>query len=107
MFTSPSELSQDDAEPLAGADDVYVFPTSFAQDRLWFADQLAPGSVLYNIPAAFRLRGPLDPALLEQALNEIVARHEVLRTTFVAVDGSPVQAISPTLPPTPHLTYLA
>src|SRR3954451_10790234 len=67
----------------AADEDVYVFPTSFAQDRLWFADQLEPGSALYNIPAAFRLSGPLDVPVLERALDEIVDRHEALRTTFV------------------------
>jgi amino acid adenylation domain-containing protein len=99
MFATSSELAQDDVEPLDGSDeDVYVFPTSFAQDRLWFADQLEPGRAIYNIPAAFRLTGPLDVALLERAFNEIVARHEALRTTFVAVDGSPVQAVAPLQP---------
>ncbi len=70
-------------------------PLSFAQQRLWFIDQLEPGSVLYNVPKAFRVGGALDSASLEQSLNEIVRRHEVLRTTFSAVDGRPVQNISP------------
>ena len=78
MFATSSESAQDDVEPLDSSDeDVYVFPTSFAQDRLWFADQLEPGSALYNIPAAFRLTGPLDATLLERAFNEIVARHDL------------------------------
>ena len=58
-------------------------PLSFAQERLWFLDQLEPGQTRgYNVPAALRLRGPLDAHALEQALVELVRRHEVLRTTF-------------------------
>jgi amino acid adenylation domain-containing protein len=73
------------------------FPLSFAQQRLWFLDQLEPGNPLYNNPAAIRLTGPLDPKALEQALNEIVGRHEILRTTFKMADGQPVQVIAPKL----------
>ena len=72
-------------------------PLSFAQQRLWFIDQLAPGNSAYNIPAAVRLKGPLNVVALEQSLNEIVKRHETLRTTFAIVDGGPVQVIAPTL----------
>jgi amino acid adenylation domain-containing protein len=70
-------------------------PLSFAQERLWFVDRLEPGSAVYNIPAAWRLAGALDPAALERALGEIVRRHEALRTAFVEVDGAPVQVIAP------------
>ena len=70
-------------------------PLSFAQQRLWFLEQLEPGSIAYNIPSAFRLSGPLDVSALEQSLAEIVRRHEVLRTTFAAVDGEPIQVIHP------------
>ena len=75
-------------------------PLSFAQQRLWFLDQLDPGSPLYNIPAAVRLRGPLDLAALERSLNAIVQRHEALRTTFETVDGRPRQVIHPRMPVT-------
>ncbi len=72
-------------------------PLSFAQQRLWFIDQLEPGNSAYNIPAAIRLRGPLNLPALEQSLNEIVKRHESLRTTFAMVDGRPTQVIAPAL----------
>jgi amino acid adenylation domain-containing protein len=75
--------------------DSFVFPTSFAQQRLWFLDQLEPNSPLYNLPVALRLRGPLKRGALQQSLNEIVRRHEALRTTFSVVDGLPVQVIAP------------
>ena len=70
-------------------------PLSFAQQRLWFIDQLAPGNSAYNIPAAVRLEGPLNVMALERSLNEIVRRHEALRTTFTIVDGGPAQVIAP------------
>ena len=71
-------------------------PLSFAQQRLGFIDQLDPGNSVYNFPAAVRLTGPLDLTALQQSLNEIVKRHEVLRTTFVTVDGRPAQVIAQT-----------
>ncbi len=70
-------------------------PLSYAQQRLWFLDQLRPGDTTYNIPAAVRLRGRLRVQALQEALSEIVRRHEILRTTFPAVDGKPRQVISP------------
>jgi amino acid adenylation domain-containing protein/non-ribosomal peptide synthase protein (TIGR01720 family) len=68
-------------------------PLSSSQQRLWLVQQLAPDDPSYTIPVAFRVRGPLDEAALERALSEIVRRHEVLRTTFAVVDGSPVQRV--------------
>jgi amino acid adenylation domain-containing protein len=70
---------------------------SFSQQRLWFLEQLAPGTSAYNIVGAMRLRGLLDVPALEQSLNEIIKRHEVLRTTFITVDGRPAQAIASSL----------
>jgi hypothetical protein len=72
-------------------------PLSFAQQRLWFLDQLAPGSAAYNLSGRLRLEGPLDASSLEASLNEIVRRHEGLRTIFSTRDGEPVQIILPDL----------
>ena len=71
------------------------FPASFSQQRLWFLEQLAPGSAAYNIPGAVRILGPLDPEIWRRCCNEIVRRHEALRTTFTEVDGEPVQVVAP------------
>ena len=68
-------------------------PLSFAQQRLWFLDQMGTGSA-YNIPTAIRLKGQPNSKALEQSLNEIVRRHEALRTTFRPADGRPVQVIA-------------
>jgi amino acid adenylation domain-containing protein len=70
-------------------------PLSFAQQRQWFIDQLEPGSAAYNMPSALRLRGPLDPRVLERALGEVVRRHEALRTTFGETGGVPFQVVHP------------
>jgi len=72
-------------------------PLSFAQQRLWFLDQLQPNSAFYNLPAAVRLTGNLDVTALEQSFNEIVRRHEALRTTFTSQDGRPSQVIASSL----------
>ncbi len=72
-------------------------PLSFAQQRLWFLDQLIPNNPFYNIPLALNLTGSLNQAALEQTFNEIVRRHEALRTTVVIQSGQPVQVINPTL----------
>jgi len=74
-----------------------ALPLSFAQQRLWFLDQLAPENLFYNIPTAVRLEGQLNVAALEWSLNEVVRRHEVLRTTFSTSEGKPVQVIAPEL----------
>ncbi len=74
-----------------------LFPLSFAQQRLWFIDQLQPGNSAYNISQPMRLIGCLNVAALEQSFNEVVRRHEVLRTTFTVVDGQPLQVIATNL----------
>jgi amino acid adenylation domain-containing protein/FkbH-like protein len=72
-------------------------PLSFAQQRLWFLDQLEPGSAAYNIPAAVCLQGQLDAQVLESAMNEVAQRHETLRTYFSTHEGQPEQVILPSL----------
>ena len=72
-------------------------PLSFAQQRLWFLDQLEPGNPLYNVPCAMRITGRLDAPALEHSINEIIRRHESLRTRFTTTGGQPVQVIAPTL----------
>ncbi|BAY78055.1 amino acid adenylation domain-containing protein [Nostoc linckia NIES-25] len=79
------------------SEEVFIFPPSFAQQRLWFLDQLIPGNSIYNVPTVIRLTGSLNLAALEQTFNEIVRRHETLRTTFIVLDGQPLQAITPSL----------
>jgi amino acid adenylation domain-containing protein len=73
-------------------------PLSFAQQRLWFIDQLQPGNTAYNVPAALRLRGALDARALRRALAATVRRHEVLRTVLAVRDGEPVQDVRPAGP---------
>lgn len=72
-------------------------PMSFGQERMWFLDRLGVGAQAYNVPTVFRIRGPLDVAVLERSLNRIIQRHEILRTTFVEMDGEPRQVIAPEL----------
>ncbi|HFB68455.1 MAG TPA: hypothetical protein ENJ66_05790, partial [Calditrichae bacterium] len=76
-------------------EDVFLFPASYGQQRMWFLDQFEPGSPYYNIPLAFRLTGAFNINVFRRVIEEIVARHESLRTTFTAIDGKPMQVISP------------
>ncbi|MFN2445978.1 MAG: amino acid adenylation domain-containing protein [Vicinamibacterales bacterium] len=73
-------------------------PASLAQERLWFLEQLEPGNYSYNNLDAFRLKGPLNRDALARSLNEIVRRHETLRTTFAEEDGRPLQIVTPPRP---------
>ena len=71
------------------------FPLSFAQQRLWFLEQLQPGNTAYNLFLPIRLTGVLNIDVLEQSFKEVIRRHEALRTTFTTVNGQPVQVIAP------------
>ncbi|HEY0510454.1 MAG TPA: amino acid adenylation domain-containing protein [Thermoanaerobaculia bacterium] len=86
LATTPVRRAPRDAPP----------SLSYAQQRLWFLDQLSPGSSAYSIPAAVQLDLDLDPATLKRSLDEVVRRHEILRTTFVSVVGQPQQVIAET-----------
>ena len=68
-------------------------PLSFAQQRLWFLDQLEPNSPFYNIPKAVRLSGDLNVQILQQALDTIVSHHEILHTNYISENGDPIQVI--------------
>ncbi len=81
------------APPIESAGRERPLPPSFAQQRLWFIDQLESGSAFYNMPTALHLTGKLNVNALEQALGEIIRRHEILRTRFVMVEGEPAQEI--------------
>ncbi|OKH59480.1 non-ribosomal peptide synthetase [Scytonema sp. HK-05] len=70
-------------------------PLSFAQQRMWFLQQLEPESAFYNLPAAMRFEGQLNVSALEYSINYIISRHEVLRTNFIQVEGQPFQIIHP------------
>ncbi|HEY9401549.1 MAG TPA: amino acid adenylation domain-containing protein, partial [Pyrinomonadaceae bacterium] len=113
LFESPTveELSKRVEEAVsagAGLQSPHIRPVSraaglqlsFAQQRLWFLDQLEPHSPAYNIPATVRFNGALNIHALEQSLNEVTARHESLRTTFGTAGTEPVQIISPPRPVT-------
>jgi hypothetical protein len=98
IATMQQTVLRQPAGPIAGATREGPLPLSFAQQRLWFLDQLAPGSPFYNIAAAVQLHGLLDVAALDYGLSALVQRHETLRTTFELHEEQPVQVIAPALP---------
>ena len=81
----------------AESGELFVLPSSLGQERFWGLDRLNHGNPTWNVPVRFRLQGALSPAVVERAFNEIVRRHETLRTTFTVVDGSPAQIIKSSL----------
>jgi hypothetical protein len=97
FLRAANRTSSNPSTPLVPISREGTLPLSFAQQRLWFLDQLVPNNAFYNTPAAVRLSGSLNLAALEETFNEIVRRHEALRTTVVTVEGQPVQAIAPSL----------
>lgn len=76
---------------------LFAFPVSPAQKRIWYLEELRPGTPVHHLTFAVRLKGPLDPALLELAINQVVRRHEILRTRFELHDQQPVQVVGPAL----------
>ena len=84
-----------DEMPIRRHPDRTVFPLAYTQQRLWFLQHLAPGSTAYHVFQGQRLRGPLDPAVLERVLDAIVERHEVLRSAYAMDDDEPVQVVQP------------
>jgi amino acid adenylation domain-containing protein len=95
MTTFPNSFTSYNQSQDVDKEEVYVFPASSAQQRLWFQQQLLPQSPFYNIPLALTLRGDLDFPTLERSLNTIVQRHEALRTSLEMHDGRLMQLITP------------
>ncbi|MCW5787556.1 MAG: amino acid adenylation domain-containing protein [Nitrospira sp.] len=87
-------MPQDRAQEPAAEAEQYLFPMSFGQRRLWFLSQLEPDSASYNTAIAVRMEGRVDREILLDCFNRIVARHEVLRTTFGSEEGEPVQIVA-------------
>jgi len=87
---APAERSQSDSR-LGPVE--YHFPCTPAQQSLWFADRLSPGNPAFNVAVRLRIQGPLNRYVLERAINVVAERHETLRTTFLPVEGEPVQAV--------------
>ncbi len=96
QFLYGNELASGDTEPVLPAPRQAELPLSFAQQRLWFLDQLEGGGPAYNVPVALRLTGLLHVELLDNCLTEVVRRHEILRTTFPTAGGVPTQKIAST-----------
>jgi amino acid adenylation domain-containing protein len=94
----PREIYMKAASSLSLPHDAVLLPASFAQQRLWFMDQLDPHNAAYNIPASLHFHGQLDISALQQSLIEMARRHEILRTTFMQIDGQPMQVIVPDVP---------
>jgi amino acid adenylation domain-containing protein len=94
----PRETRRPAAPPITTVSREGLLPLSFAQERMWFLYQLAPQSSAYNIPVSVRLEGPLNKEALAHSLNELVRRHESLRTTFRHAENGPVQIIHPVQP---------
>ncbi len=78
------------------SEEFFIFRLSFAQERLWFLEQLEPGNTSYNISNVLQLDGQLNLPALERAVQEIYQRHEILRTTFKVIDGVPCQIVPAT-----------
>jgi amino acid adenylation domain-containing protein len=91
VLSQAGKYNEISIKPAPGTDSITL---SYAQQRLWFLDQLAPNNAFYNVPLALRLNGKLNTAALEQSLNEIIRRHQSLRTIFIGVNGQAEQVIT-------------
>jgi amino acid adenylation domain-containing protein len=98
MKTLQDRPDASDFSPRIEEDEVFAFPLSFAQQRLWVLDRLEPNSSVYNIPIPLRLKGPLNVPALRNSLSAILRRHEVLHATFAEQDDAPVQIVAPPKP---------
>jgi amino acid adenylation domain-containing protein len=94
-FLQRITTKSEQATTIARVERQQPLPLSFTQQRLWILDQLEPESTAYNMPKAFRLAGDLHLFALERSLNEIIARHEILHTTFKSLDNQVVQVVAP------------
>ncbi|HVH13274.1 MAG TPA: condensation domain-containing protein, partial [Longimicrobium sp.] len=95
---SPAARTEADGTETTRATESRIVPHSFGQERFWFLERMQPGSVAYSIARAYSITGPLRPDALRQALEEIVRRHESLRTVFTSRDGEPVQVVLESIP---------
>jgi len=92
-LTQANQILKSNSESIQPVPRERNIPLSFAQQRLWFFNQLEPNSSVYNMPAAVKLTGKLKIDILSQSFNEIIRRHEILRTRFTVVDGEPIQVV--------------
>jgi hypothetical protein len=100
MYDTTLDVQEPSADAAADAGlELFVATASFAQRRLWLLDRMQPGSSAYNVPLAVRLRSGVRAPILADALAELMARHETLRTFFDEEEGEPVQVIVPELRP--------
>ncbi|MBD3307336.1 amino acid adenylation domain-containing protein, partial [candidate division KSB3 bacterium] len=97
LITAALQDDQPVAPPMSQVSREEHLPLSFAQERLWFLEQFEGQQAVYNIPAALKITGTLEIEDLQRSLNQIVRRHETLRTSFTDVDGKPVQVIAPAM----------
>src|SRR5262249_53425021 len=97
---------KEDIPPIIAVSRDRTLPLSFAQQRLWFLNELEPDNPLYNVPIGIGMSGTLNQSALEKSLNEIVRRHEILRTTFRTENNQPVQIIAPELRVPLEITHL-
>lgn len=95
---SSAQYSGQDTEPSASDHDRVQFPCSIAQERFWLLDRIEPGNPALNIAVRWQLNGHVSSDIVERAFKAIIARHEILRTSFVDINGSPLQSVAPSMP---------